>query len=1013
MPTRITAASHQDSLSGSPEKRLDIAPDGTLWLAAADLGKIRFFSSSDGGSTWAVSGASDLTYGSGQGTAVPSFYIDADGYAHISWVNWQVSPQVVMYARGTPLSGGGWSWRKLTISPAGGRTGVDSDLVAFRSGTGWVAWVSWDLSGNGGAKVSRIDVSASGALSVSATVHGPPTQSSTPYQFGSLDFAHSGDGKTPAASPHLFFIAGHQAASSQVWAHRAKWESGGWTWETPVALAATAQLEDTVLCSVHDGTRIIAAWTPNNSSVLVSEWDGVAAPVTRNPPAMPGGTGTVNGISLSCDPATGDVYLVAYGATNGNVIKTVFTRGTTTWSAWSTLATRSANTQDGDVQLVRHPTRDSVDLVFATGNEPSIELWHVQAGSLVRAPEPPRLTSPAHGAQRDLASGATFRWEYVPNSPGDTQQAWQLRRSYGGGPTVEYWNASTQAWGGTGTWNPTDLAIPQEASFPSGKWTTGTTYAWSVRTRSATGADSAWAADRTVTASLAPTVAVTAPVGIVYGTSTPTVTWTYSSPLAQRDYEIRVVEDVGLAIDPEDPSPSEWSSGVVTSAVARSHRVGTALGLDGSYRAYVRATDTNGVPSAWTYAPFGLSLLPPPGPSLSTTDVLIYETGVLRTELRLTGRGNYLSVDQAVGTSDWITDTNATVAAVTEDMLTQRLAGFSITSAASGLTAARTAIGSPPEAPLGQPALSGPLSFPVFAGQDYTAMASLKAAGVTPRAGRVAIRWYDADDGTGALISTSTGLQEAVTDAGYVQAFVTATAPIGATLARVVVEVLGPTAAGEIFYASKCSFAPGRDTTWRPGGTAQTQTIRIERSDDEGLTWTEIVARAKPDFQQRTVLTDRLMPLGVPVHYRAYADVDLGDGSLLSSEVSPEAVIVVPADLWTLRDPAEDTAEVVASVVKRSHRDDDGASVHWPAGRTYPVVDTEGNVRSGSGSLQLYVRRSDLASTLDVIRRAVPMVVQSPIGEVFEARFTGRDYETQWLSDRTITIDYVVTAGGD
>lgn len=1013
MPTRITAATHQDSLSGSPEKRLDVAPDGTLWLCVADIGKARFFSSSDGGSTWSVSGASDLSYGTGQSTAAPSFCIDADGYAHASWVNWQVSPQVVIYARGTPVSGGGWSWRKLTISPAGGRTGVDSDLVAFRNGTGWVAWVCWDLSDNGGAKVSRVDVSASGALSVAATVSGPPTNSSTPYQFGSLDFAHAGDGKTPAAAPHVFFVAGHQAANSQIWAHRAKWESGNWTWETPVALAATALLDDTVLCSVYDGSRIFAAWTPNNSSVLASEWDGVAAPVARNPPAMPGGTGTVNGISLSSDPATGDIYLVAYGATNGDVIRSVFTRGSTSWSAWSTVATRAANSQDGDVQLVRHPPRDSVDLVYATGNAPSIEIWHVQASSLVRAPAEPRLLSPAHGARRDLAAGQTFRWEYVANSPGDTQQAWQFRRTYGGGPTVEYWNASTQAWSGTGVWNPTDLAIPYEASFPSGKWTTGTTYAWSVRTRSATGADSTWASDRTVTASLAPTVAVTAPSGIVYGTSTPTVTWTYSSALAQRDYEVRIVADAGVAIDPNDPLPATWSSGVITSSVARSHRVGTALPLTGSYRAYVRATDTNGVPSEWTYAAFGLSLLPPPGPSLTTTDVMTYESAVMRTELRLSGRGNYLSVDQAIGTTGWVSDTNATVGVVTEDLLTQRLAGFSIASVAAGLTSARTAPGSPPTAPLGQAALSGPLSFPVLPGQDYTAMASLKAAGAPSRAGRVAIRWYNADDGTGALISTSTGLQEAVTNAGYVQVWSTATAPIGAMLARVVVEVLGPTAAAETFYVAKASFAPGRDSTWRPGGTAQTQTIRIERSDDEGATWSEIVSRAKPDYWQRTVLTDRLMPLGVPVYYRAYADVDLGDGSLLSSEVSPEAVLVVHSDLWVLRDPAEDTAEVRAAVIARRHSDEDGASVHWPAGRVYPVVDTEGDVRSGSGSLQLYVRRADLAATLAVIRRAAPMVVQSPVGEVFEARFLKRDYETQWLADRSITIDYVTTAGGD
>jgi hypothetical protein len=1002
--TTITSASHGDSLSGSTEKRIDVAPDGTLWAALVDSSRVRFFSSTNGGSTWSSSSGNDLSLGHGQSTAVPSFMVDGDGYAHVSFVKWQADPQVVIYARGTPRTGGGWSWATLTISPASGRTGVDSDVVVFRNGTGWVAWVSYDLSGSGGAKVAQVNISSTGALSVGATQHGP-SLANAQYQFGTLEFAHTGDGKTATASPHLLFTVASSVGAAPIYAHKATYSGGIWTWQTPVNITSSVEIRQTTLCTNFDGQYLLVAWAATSSSVInVSEWDPTGTTVTaRNPPSVPGGTGTILGISMAIDPSTDDVYLVAYGATIGNIIYSKFTRATTTWSAWSTVVTRSASSDDGDVQVVRHPPRDSVDMLYSTGGGPYV-ISGTQVVPLTRSPNAPTLVSPANGAVVDLAAGATFSWTYSPVSPGDTQQAWALRRIYGGGPTTEYWNASTLAWSGTIVWNATNTDTPYRAPFPSGKWTTGTTYTWSVATRSATGSNSGWATDRTVTASVAPTVTVTAPSGLAYGESTPLVSWNYTSTKAQRDFQVRIVPTFGVTIDPNDPLPAVYDSGVVGSAVARAIRVTTVLTNQTSYRAYVRCTDTDSVQSAWSYNDFTVSIAPPSGPLVEVLDVIDYTSRVPRVRLDITARSSFLSQVQGNGQSGWVMDANCTVAAQADDSASQLLASLKMTSVGSGAMSARTAVGSPPAAPFGLPQPTRPLSFPIVANRMYTAVASFKAASVV-RACRVKIRWYDNDDGTGALISESTGDQVTSSTSAYIQGFVTAEAPSGAVLGRMVVEVLNATGVGEIFYVARMSFHPGRDTDWQAGGYSSTQTLRVQRSDDDGVTWVDIIPRVKTDLYQQVVAYDRLMPYGTEVLYRCYTEVDPGTGTVLSSESSPISYIQVDSDQWAIRDPSDDTVEMNAYVVGYSRDDEEAVSVARPTGRTFPIVDTEG-LQAGTGTLTIYVPASQIDTAYSVLQRITPIVLQSPAGLVSYVRIPKRQYEVQDRRARSITTPY-------
>jgi hypothetical protein len=541
--------------------------------------------------------------------------------------------------------------------------------------------------------------------------------------------------------------------------------------------------------------------------------------------------------------------------------------------------------------------------------------------------------------------------------------------------------------------------------FPSGKWSTGTTYTWSVATRSATGADSGWAADRTVTASVAPVVAVTAPSGLAYGESTPLVTWTFTSTLAQRNFQVRIVPTFGVTIDPADPGPATWDSGVVGSAVARAVRVGATLVNQTSYRAYVRCTDTNSVQSTWSYSDFTVSITPPSGPLVEVLDDIDYDTGVPRVRLELTARSNYLSQAQASGQSGWDVDTNCTVAAQADNSAAQLIASLQMTSAGSGAMRARTAAGSPPAAPYGMPQPTRPLSFPVTAGNAYTAVASFKSAS-TVRACRVLIRWYDNDDGTGSLISTSTGDQVTSSTSSYVPGLVTAEAPAGAVLARVVVEVLGATGISEVFYVGRMSFHPGRDTNWQMGGYANTQTLHVQRSNDGGSTWSTIIARTKPDLYQHVVAYDRLMPFGLDVQYRCYTDVDPGTGTVLTSDASPSATIRVDSDRWAIRDPDDDTVEMNLLVTDFTRKDTESFYVARPTGRSFPIIDTEG-LQSGEGQLTIYVQPMDVDRALVVLPRTVPMVVQAPNGKVFWMRMPSRDYKVADLRAREITIDYL------
>lgn len=121
-----------------------------------------------------------------------------------------------------------------------------------------------------------------------------------------------------------------------------------------------------------------------------------------------------------------------------------------------------------------------------------------------------------------------------------------------------------------------------------------------------------------------PTIAVTAPSGVVTATATPTVTWTYFDfeGDSQERYWIKVFDSVtygGGSFNPET-SKASWDSGQVYNSDARSKVIGTGLANLTNYRVYMKGSDagSNGRWSPWVYQSFNTNFAPAPIPTAAS-----------------------------------------------------------------------------------------------------------------------------------------------------------------------------------------------------------------------------------------------------------------------------------------------------------------------------------------------------------------------------------------------------------
>jgi hypothetical protein len=223
--------------------------------------------------------------------------------------------------------------------------------------------------------------------------------------------------------------------------------------------------------------------------------------------------------------------------------------------------------------------------------------------------------NPGNNAYIDYTQLNNFVWQYNPTTGDGAQNAYSLKRTTGS--TTTYWNASNSSWGSAVVWNS---STNNYVAFPANSWgANGTTYQWAVATQESNfGIQGPYSSSSTVTGQVAPVCVVNTPSGTENATTTPTISWTdtLASGCSQTQYQV-IIESGSYGTGP-GAGTTVVNTGTSSSA-ATSYTVGSALGNNTTYRAFVQIAQTGNQASAWAYTTFTVAVNPPSPPSITTT----------------------------------------------------------------------------------------------------------------------------------------------------------------------------------------------------------------------------------------------------------------------------------------------------------------------------------------------------------------------------------------------------------
>lgn len=509
--------------------------------------------------------------------------------------------------------------------------------------------------------------------------------------------------------------------------------------------------------------------------------------------------------------------------------------------------------------------------------------------------------------------------------------------------------------------------------------------------------------DATVTINTQPSASVTAPTGTVADSSRPAVAWVYSDDDddAQSVYEVGVFSAAQYGAAGFDPSTSTatWASGLVQSADS-GVTVPVDLDTGTTYRAYVRVGHPLGLGtflSEWAYAEFTMDYDAPTPPALqvafSETNNVVYVTA--------TGRTNYLTDDDSVFTASVGSWVPVAACNLTRDTGTYEIgvASLGVESTSGSTMEARTR----------------PYAVATD-GQFVSGVADFRADAVG-RDSRVALYWYNS---SASLTGITDGTLVTSTFSGWTTASVTAVPPAGTASAALGIEIQNP-ASGEFHFVDKAALHPGDTPLWSPGGLYDEQTILVERSIDNGVTWSEVSQFDANVPTQVAQSDDYTAPRNATSVYRARTVGVKANLEVLSSAWSSDAAAFATNDgLWWFKAlgtmlpdctcPAMNISGVrvlgpLSSNVTQS------VGVFRPLGRTTPVV-VSGDIygRDGDYSL-LFVGDAEWEAAQAILFTfAGDVCVQDPFGTQRIVRFVSRSVTEEGTAEvprRTVTVGYV------
>lgn len=414
--TVIDTSTSTTPTGGTNGRKTDRNQDGTLWAAfESGLPATELWYSKDGGATW-LSGASDVA-----GATNAALFIDLDDFAHLvfkqSGTAGGRTTGNLYYTRGTPNVGRtSWTWATPVALAS-----VDAnypDLCAHREGTGWVAHVVYSkLSTSGSASYTRVTTTSGGVSTAGGSVsYG--NSSVAAHTYPSIDFHHTGDGKTVAgAAPHVYivFIIGAAGVSAVNYLgvnmikhtySAGAWTAGGGGIATTIdgsryVTAAT----NTWLTGFYDGTRfVMAGWLYTGTQFDLIQYERNEADTTTTTRVLAANTSAAD--TLASGSATWDVdsnvYLLGRDGTGSSGSRKLnyrkWTRSGATLGATAAVETTASDTPA--ISARRGTGGTSIDIVYTDGTASpySVTFVRVLANTTNLAPQTPGLTVTSNAA---------------------------------------------------------------------------------------------------------------------------------------------------------------------------------------------------------------------------------------------------------------------------------------------------------------------------------------------------------------------------------------------------------------------------------------------------------------------------------------------------------------------------------------------------------------------------------------------------------------------------------------
>jgi hypothetical protein len=361
---------------------------------------------------------------------------------------------------------------------------------------------------------------------------------------------------------------------------------------------------------------------------------------------------------------------------------------------------------------------------------------------------------------------------------------------------------------------------PWMSTDPGGyEWNQGSLDTFSARLydNATTGSDRIRASELSAEVDVRNQPTLAAPTVTLNTTSSrPRVDWVYSDVDGedQSAWELKIFSAAQYGASGFNPSTSTSSYASGTKLNTGAYWVLDKDLINGvTYEAFVRvAKQFNGQRwfSAWTpSSPFTMAYEPIPAPSITvTSDNTVPH---VRNQLVVDTKLNVLTSDDAsfeASIGSWVNVSNSTV----------------VTSAAQVLKGAQS-LRATATATADMVFSTG--FYPAHPGRSYTFLGSYRAA-VTGRSCRLEAIWYDgANVQVGA---TSTGGNVTDTTAGWTQATLTASCPVGAVQFKLFGRVLVPVA-GEQHFFDAISASTSSSTTWFAGGASTVDVTFIEYTD--------------------------------------------------------------------------------------------------------------------------------------------------------------------------------------